>query len=103
MPTNKFYYIFYTLQDNSKHCPAANDVSFLHLFNWSSNLISARDDLNKTVSDLCLLSAFRCKSDKKCGRGRKCCNVARNKVQKHENYISKEKLHKWCKICIFLH
>ena len=59
--------------------------------------------MNKTVSDMCHLSAFRCKSDKKCGRGRKCCRVARKKVQKHENEIDKETFFKKCKICIFVH
>ena len=64
-------------------------MSFSHIFNFHGRSDVDPLKLERTISDLCLLSAFRCKNDTHCGLGRKCCPV-------------KSRYHESCKLCIFV-
>ena len=72
----------------SMTCPRSKDVTFSHVFTYQYRADLDPNSLQRTISDLCLLSSFRCESDKDCWFGRKCCSV-------------KSKFHNNCKLCVF--
>ena len=94
------------LQENSSGCPAAKDVSFWHLFYLTSNLVADRADVDRTISDICnfqVLSVLRCKTHKKCGRGRRCCSVSTKTSYTQREAVRNEVTTKsQCKLCIFV-
>ena len=73
---------------SSMTCPRSQDVSFKHVFTYQYRSDLDPNTLDRTLSDLCLLSSFRCNSNQDCWLGRKCCSV-------------KSRYHNKCKLCIF--
>ena len=82
--------LYIVFQGNGMMCPNPSEISFSHMFNYNGRFSDPKKaKLERTISDLCLLSTFRCQNDQECGLGRTCCPM---KSGRNEN----------CKLCIFI-
>lgn len=112
-------------------CPPYSEINFLHLFNFGTKLEEelalttlmsspTQNRIEKTISDLCLLTSFQCNDNSDCGQGRLCCaaNAPSSGFKdtldysvdyyEHEDDVTEGPLidglkKKFCKICIFPH
>ncbi|TRY71053.1 hypothetical protein TCAL_02408 [Tigriopus californicus] len=112
-------------------CPPYSEINFLHLFNFGTKLEEelalttltdspSQNRIDKTISDLCLLTSFQCTTNSDCGQGRLCCaaNAPSNSFKdtfdysldyyEHEDDVTEgpiidEIKSRFCKICIFPH